>query len=169
MKGTTLPVNSVLQSQGSLVYLDNGKSCDGAVTQGIGFTLGECIVRDNEGSGVVYSNCYSSGDQIKYFFTTCTDTICQEGCTTYSMSQNKCSTEAEPYNGQIVCSSSVDAYQSYSQFELVSKLVNLSKKYTNDHKLLYTCIFLLQCVLIQTILPTIIMHWSVRILVLCRF
>jgi hypothetical protein len=128
MKGTTLPVNSVLQSQGSLVYLDNGKSCDGAVTQGIGFTLGECIVRDNEGSGVVYSNCYSSGDQIKYFFTTCTDTTCQEGCTTYSMSQNKCSTEAEPYNGQIVCSSSVDAYHSYSQFELVSKLVNLSKK-----------------------------------------
>ncbi|CAE7368675.1 unnamed protein product, partial [Symbiodinium microadriaticum] len=63
-------------TKGSLVYLDAGSSCTSSVQSGFGFTLGECVVRDNEGSGVIYSNCYTSGGQVKFTFTKCEDTRC---------------------------------------------------------------------------------------------
>ena len=66
-------------TKGSLTYIDAGSSCTSAVRSGFGFTLGECVVRDNEGSGVIYSNCYTSGNQVKFTFTQCEDTLCTTG------------------------------------------------------------------------------------------
>jgi hypothetical protein len=61
------------------VYLDAGKTCDGKVISGFGFTLGSCVVRDNEGSGVIYSSCYKYGGQTKFTFTECEDEYCTKG------------------------------------------------------------------------------------------
>jgi hypothetical protein len=70
-------------TKGSLSYIDNGSSCSGAVKSGFGFTLGECVVRDNEGSGVIYSNCYTSGGKVQFTFTQCEDTQCKTGTTCF--------------------------------------------------------------------------------------
>lgn len=71
--------NTSTTTKGSLAYIDNGSGCSGAVKSGFGFTLGECVVRDNEGSGVIYSNCYTSGGKVQFTFTECEDTQCKTG------------------------------------------------------------------------------------------
>lgn len=116
----TAPVG-VSSSRGSLVYLDNGSNCDKSITSGFGFTLGSCVVRINEGHGVYYSDCYSTASQIKFTFTECSDVLCKEDCKTYQMAEDKCSSDPEPYNGQVECASNVDAYENYDELKLHSK------------------------------------------------
>ena len=111
--------------RGSLVYLDNGENCDKDITSGFGFTLGECVVRQNEGHGVKYANCFYDTGNVVFTFTECSDKLCQEDCVDYMMINSKqCVYGPEPYNGQIVCSPNVDAYNNYEDLTLSSRLVS---------------------------------------------
>lgn len=78
------PVLNTTVTKGSLNYIDAGSSCSSTIRSGFGFTLGECVVRDNEGSGVIYSNCYKSGSAVKFTFTECEDEYCKQGMIKYN-------------------------------------------------------------------------------------
>lgn len=105
-------------TKGSLVYIDNGADCDKKITAGFGFTLNSCVVRINEGHGVKYSNCYESGDKVMFTFTECSDEFCKEGCQSYQLSEEKCSSDPEPYNGQVACATNEDAWKNYNELTL---------------------------------------------------
>mmetsp|Transcript_15720 Transcript_15720/g.26223 ORF Transcript_15720/g.26223 Transcript_15720/m.26223 type:complete len:204 (+) Transcript_15720:52-663(+) len=108
--------------RGSLVYLDNGDNCDKDITSAFGFTLGECVVRQNEGHGVKYASCFYDTGNVVFTITECSDEFCQEGCVDHMMVESKqCTYGPEPYNGQIVCAANVDAYTNYEQLTLTSK------------------------------------------------
>jgi hypothetical protein len=122
MNGTASPSDVTAGKRGSLVYLDNGDNCDKDITSGFGFTLGECVVRQNEGHGVKYANCFYDTGSVVFTLTECSDVYCKEDCTDHMMIESKqCNYGPEPYNGQIVCSPDVDAYNNYEELTLTSK------------------------------------------------
>lgn len=122
MNGTASPAEVTAGVRGSLVYIDNGENCDKDITSGFGFTLGECVVRQNEGHGVLYKNCFYDTGKVVFTLTECSDVFCKEGCVDYMMIESKqCVYGPEPYNGQVVCATNVDAYNNYEELTLTSK------------------------------------------------
>jgi hypothetical protein len=121
MKGIPSVTNVTAGKRGSLVYLDNGNDCDKDLTSAFGFTLGECVVRQNEGHGVKYANCFYDTGSVVFTLTECSDEFCTEDCTDYMMIESKqCIYGPEPYNGQVVCAPNVDAYHNYEELTLTS-------------------------------------------------
>ena len=120
LNGTASPA-TVAGARGSLVYLDNGNDCDEPITSGFGFTLGECVVRQNEAHGVKYSNCFYDTGKIVFTFTECSDVYCNEDCVDYMMIEQQCIYDPEPYNGKLSCDSNVDAYHNYEELTLHSR------------------------------------------------